>query len=692
MKKIFILSLVFLMSLGAFGQERMERARKFKAEGNYVYALAESFEWFNGDRGEFAETFMEELADEINSGNFGIDAESGDDVYSLWMKNMEYLEKYFTENCIYNFKLQNIKKTGKGKKSNTSKFQVSVCAEYTEKALFLLETFREGYENAYSWNWKTSLDWPYVSCYSYDGYSYFENGAALVNCNGKKHLAALMAPVLSYEISFNLVNGKKEVLYSSGKVLLGATNILELDNCGSKMEKAFEADGIYIVPVSVSLIYETGTVDYDISCVEFNGITGTDFAKRPLLKSDPVKIWSYIDEIPSCVTKGFANRPDIEIEASIIAQQNGMYMNALEESLLNNSYDAPDIFVIEDSDLAKFTKTEADKYVLPFSALGIDVEKEVQDSEIAKYIVENGSNRQGELVSLGYQSASGVFIYRRSLAKAVFGTDNPKVVQEKIGGLSGNWEEFLKAAELCKKNGVAIVSGYEDMWKPFFYDSEKPWVVDGRLCISAEREAFMDYAKFFVEKNYTINGRQWTDTWFAAMKGKSEKPVLGFFGPAWFLNYLLAFNCDETYGDWAICNAPVGFVWGGAWIFVNKELPQKKIKKVQEIIRWITLDSTENGLLYKWANAMYAPYKDTVISRKVMKNSKAPIGFMANQDMFEYFVDAETQVKGNNISIYDEMINSIWLEEVSNYAYGRKSKARAMADFKQALADRFNLF
>ena len=47
-------------------------------------------------------------------------------------------------------------------------------------------------------------------------------------------------------------------------------------------------------------------------------------------------------------------------------------------------------------------------------------------------------------------------------------------------------------------------------------------------------------------------------------------------------------------------NLLVGFFWGGSWVLANKDT--KVPKAVGEIIEWITLDASENGLQYYWAN------------------------------------------------------------------------------------------
>ena len=106
--------------------------------------------------------------------------------------------------------------------------------------------------------------------------------------------------------------------------------------------------------------------------------------------------------------------------------------------------------------------------------------------------------------------------------------------------------------------------------------SDQGWVVDGKLTIDDKREGFLDLSKKLKDNGYHNDTTDWTDAWYADMKGIGEKPVFGFFGPAWLINYVMAGNSggskigEGTYGDWAVCESPVGFFWGGSWVLANK--------------------------------------------------------------------------------------------------------------------------
>ena len=217
-----------------------------------------------------------------------------------------------------------------------------------------------------------------------------------------------------------------------------------------------------------------------------------------------------------------------------------------------------------------------------------------------------GTNPDGKLVGLGYQATGGAFIYRRSIAKEVWGTDDPNEIKTKIGP---GWDQFFTAAEELKAKGYGIVSGDGDIWHAVENSSDQGWIVDGKLTIDPKREEFFDLSKKLKDNGYHNDTTDWTDAWFADMKDEGAQKIFGFFGPAWLINYTLGDNCggkavgEGTYGDWAIAEPPVGFFWGGTWVLANKDSSKKEA--VGQISDWITLDCSEDGLQYKWANGSF---------------------------------------------------------------------------------------
>ncbi|MDF2845005.1 MAG: putative secreted protein [Herbinix sp.] len=148
-----------------------------------------------------------------------------------------------------------------------------------------------------------------------------------------------------------------------------------------------------------------------------------------------INVWSFTDEVPKMLEKYKELHPDFpyEIKTTIIATTEGQYQPALDLALSGGGADAPDIFCAESAFVLKYTQGDASQYAATYKDLGIDVDKLLKEADIAQYTVDIGSNTDGNLVGLGYQATGGAFIYRRSIAKDVWGTDDPAVIKEKIG-------------------------------------------------------------------------------------------------------------------------------------------------------------------------------------------------------------------------------------------------------------------
>ncbi|HKL80796.1 MAG TPA: ABC transporter substrate-binding protein [Mobilitalea sp.] len=406
-----------------------------------------------------------------------------------------------------------------------------------------------------------------------------------------------------------------------------------------------------------------------------------------------INVWSFTDEVPNIIANYMALNPGFPyyIKYTIGATMEGDYQAALDLALASGGADAPDIFCVESAYALKYTQGDASYYAAAYEDLGIDVDALVNKADIAQYTIDIGTNQEGDLVGLGYQATGGSFIYRRSIAKDVWGTDDPSIIKDKVGP---GWDKFFLAAAELKAKGYGIVSGDGDIWPAVENSAEKGWVVNGKLYIDPKREEFLDISKYFMDNDYHNATLKWQDAWFADMQDAGPKQIFGFLGPSWLVNYVIAPNSEGmiagegTSGDWAICEPPVGFFWGGSWLLANKDT--KVPAAVGELLEWITLDSSETGLQYLWANGTFpglGGIKDSVASGTVMMNSDGSVPFLGEQNMYDVIYPANQLAKGTNTTIYDTTINTFWLEQVEEYSSGNKTRELAILDFKQNVSD-----
>lgn len=80
--------------------------------------------------------------------------------------------------------------------------------------------------------------------------------------------------------------------------------------------------------------------------------------------------------------------------------------------------------------------------------------------------------QSGKLKAVSWEADPGVFVYRRSIAKEVLGTDDPDKVQEAIS----DWNKFEEVAGKMKEKGYKMLSGYDDAYRVFSNNVSAPWV------------------------------------------------------------------------------------------------------------------------------------------------------------------------------------------------------------------------
>jgi len=379
---------------------------------------------------------------------------------------------------------------------------------------------------------------------------------------------------------------------------------------------------------------------------------------------------------------------DVDVVWNITPSENNAYQNNLDETLLKqadaSADDKIDLFLVEADYAPKYVDSD---YTMPIKDLGIT------DSDISKqykYTQDVVTDSDGNLKGLSWQGCPGVLFYNRAAAKEVLGTDDPDEVQKSVS----DWDTFNATAEKMKAAGYKMTSTANDTYRVYSNNVSKKWVSDDKkIQIDDNIMKWVDDSKKLVDAGETGTADLWSDDW---KKGfYPEGKVFSYFGPAWLVNFSMA--ADESgsignQGGWGAAQGPQGFFWGGTWLLANKDTQKKEA--VKDILEWITLDSSEEGLQYMWANGTYngeGGTKDCVASGTVMSKSDGSVDFLGGQNMFDVFVPANSYAKGTNLTQYDETINTYWREQVREYTAGNKSREQAIADFKQQVADNLDV-
>ncbi len=417
---------------------------------------------------------------------------------------------------------------------------------------------------------------------------------------------------------------------------------------------------------------------------------------------ETIHLWSCDDEVPKIVGQYVKQNhvfgEKYTVECTVISIGNGYYQKALDDALLVGGDEAPDIYVAESSYIIKYTQGDMSKYASTYKDLGINADAKIKEAGIAQYSVDVGS-RDGEVVALGYESTGCAMIYNAEIAKEVFGTDDPAEIEKIVGAGSGNWDKFLEAASKLEAKGYAAVSSSSEIWNACEKSADEGWHVKGEINIDSKRDKYLDIAKTIKDNGYSNNNKIAEEGWFHDMSGKGGKKVFAFFGPSWLINNVMIGNSggnkpgEGTYGQWRVCAPPVGFWWGGSWILANKHTDNKE--GVAELLEWITLDTSDTGLQYLWANGLIdwdndpesETIKKSVVSAAVMARASSKLDFCGGQDIFPSFVQGSKAASGKAAQQYDDVFSGFFEDAVALYVDSVVDREHAIIAFKTSVQD-----
>lgn len=427
------------------------------------------------------------------------------------------------------------------------------------------------------------------------------------------------------------------------------------------------------------------------------GMATTGVAAADSTEGKVINIWSWNDEFQKRVTEFY---PDVvetssdgtvtklkdgtEIHWTINPNQDGVYQQKLDEALgKQNSAaadDKIDLFLAETDYLVKYIDKDAN-VAMPLKDLGIDPDKDLADQY--QYTKDAASDADKVQRATSWQACPGLFIYRRGIAKNVFGTDDPDEIQKQVA----DWDKLEAAAKTLKEKGYFMTSSMgADTYRVFGNNCEKPWVASGSTTVTVDQNMmnWVKQSKTFTDAGYNdkVSG-QWTDDWNKDMAADSK--VFGWFFPAWGINFTIQPNTgDAGKGDWAACNGPQAYNWGGSFLIAcqGTDDPQH----VKDIMMKLTAD--KKTLLDITAKTL--DYTNTVSGMKELAaNDQYSSDFLGGENPYKYFAPAAESIKMDKITPYDQGCTECFQNAFGDYFNGNISLDEAKANFETAIKERY---
>lgn len=386
------------------------------------------------------------------------------------------------------------------------------------------------------------------------------------------------------------------------------------------------------------------------------------------------------------VAKGLV--PDgITVEWVITPSENLAYQDKLDAALLAQGTaaadDKIDMFLVEADYAIKYVGTD---YTL-------DVREDVglTDTDLAqqyKYTQDVVTDDDGALKGVTWQACPQGFLYRRSYALEVLGTDDPDEVQNYIS----TWAKFDETAVKMKDAGYYMLSGFDDAYRVYSNNASQAWVnSDNEIVVDDQILAWIKQTKDYTDKGYNNKASLWSAESQAGMGADGK--VFGYFGPAWFMDfcfmqYTLADSEAEaavgngSWGDWGMAKGPVGSFWGGTWICGCDGTDN--IELVKLVMQTMTCDK---DTLVQITNDK-GDFTNNVAAMTELANSDYGYAFLGGQNHIATLLQSAQDINISGATGYDQTMTEKLQAAFKDYFNGIATEAEAWDTFYKAVIEK----
>lgn len=366
--------------------------------------------------------------------------------------------------------------------------------------------------------------------------------------------------------------------------------------------------------------------------------------------------------------------PNINIELVVVpsAEQQEKIMSSVA-----TGQDVPDLFTSR----TQFVKAmvDSDRYyadlgAAPFNAVD-------WGSQLEPYIIEVGTERAtGALRALSWQCPVGGVYYRRSMAKEIFGSDDPA----EMGKLFSSFESMMDAARTVKEKTGGQVYFTSDAPQDLVFmgtTNAGGMIIDGKLNTNDDIKALFEYSKIMYEEGLTL-GYVRDDTATAA--AISEGKVFCTAKPTWGLNYNIMPNFPDQAGDWALTSGPYPYTSGGTWIGISQTT-----KYPEECYLFLKFILTDEEFMHSYALDI-GDYVSNVAVQKEMEEYMDAEGanldtvkFLGGQNPYTYWNgELEKGINTDSFSQYDEFFAYYLMAALESYGVGNADFDKALSQYK----------
>lgn len=408
-------------------------------------------------------------------------------------------------------------------------------------------------------------------------------------------------------------------------------------------------------------------------------IAGTG-VKLPKSEGRVFNIYAWNEEFKGFFDKYYVVPSGITVNWVINPADDGTYQDRLDSALQRQGSaaadDKVDLFLVEPDYIRKYVDSD---YTMDVSKIGVKpLKTEYQ------YTIDAATDSKGKLKGVSFQCCPGALIFRRSIAEDVLGTSDPDKVQSKLS----TWEKFSAAAESAKDKGYYMTSSYEFTYRVFSENKTKPWVSSkGRLTLDDDLLYWANMSNEMVSEKSASAYNLWTDVVFAQMSGDGK--TMCFFGPAWYYNFCM-WNAQDPdrgcYGDWAICQGPDVYYWGGTWMLAAKGSDNPKM--IADVMNAFTANK---DICTKLAENENQFTNNMTVNQRCSKDASFNNQFLGGQNDYAVMHKIAKNIKYNKAAAtqYDLVLDNGFTDCMRDYITGYITFDDAYESFLSYVMDRY---
>ncbi len=422
--------------------------------------------------------------------------------------------------------------------------------------------------------------------------------------------------------------------------------------------------------------------------------TGTTTAEPSVLN-----IWCWNDEFQSRFNDYYPDVKEIAADKSTTTLNDGTIVKWTINPNADNNYQIK----LDEALLAQDSKADDDKidiflieadYALKYvdSPYTLDVRGDLglTDGDLSGQYAytQDIATADGVLKGVTWQATPGLFAYRRSIAIDVLGTDDPDAVQAALS----DWDKFNAVAEDAAALGYKMLSGYDDSYRTFSNNMSNPWVTGTTVTIDPNLMAWVDQTKTYTDLDYNNQTSLWSAEW--AVDQGPDGDVFGFFYSTWGINFTLLGNSladanapaavgNGIFGDYAVCEGPEAYYWGGTWICGAAGTDDAAL--VADVMRQLTC----NADIMEQITVDTQDYTNNIAAMDALANSDFQSDFLGGQNHIALFAESAPNIDMSNACPYDQGLNEGFQTAFKDYFNGVVSLETAKANFEMIATEKY---